>query len=155
MGESGEGDRDREAEGEGRADNPATRITTGSRALAVEPSAEDVPTTDEPREERPTPRAGAALGHEAGGGQGNEGGTGGSGGGANGEGGGINLPDPGDANVLVTDQILTEVMDALYLADFAIKTGQKSSDLSLRLPVIIAVIKTTAGKVRLFEKPTD
>jgi hypothetical protein len=58
---------------------------------------------------------------------------------------------PQDVDVLVTEAIRTEVADALYLADFAVKTGFKKADGRTLGIDTLQVIKVMAGKVQLFE----
>jgi hypothetical protein len=66
-------------------------------------------------------------------------------------------PEPpiGDAEVLVTDQIRSEVSDALELADFIVKTGARKADGHALAPEILKVINVTAGKIHLFEMASD
>jgi hypothetical protein len=57
----------------------------------------------------------------------------------------------GDTDIVVTETIRAEVADALYLADFAVKTGFKKADGRTLGTDILHVIKVMAGKVQLFE----
>ena len=60
-----------------------------------------------------------------------------------------------DADVLVTEQIRSEVRDALELADFIVKTGARKLDGRALGPEGIRVIKVTAGDIKLFEDPKE
>jgi hypothetical protein len=71
--------------------------------------------------------------------------------------GGALPPDPpiGDVTVFVSEVIRNEVRDALELADFIVKSGVRQANGGSLAPEILSVIKVTAGKIRLFEKPSD
>lgn len=65
-------------------------------------------------------------------------------------------PEPvGDSDILVTEQIRSEVRDALELADFIVKTGARKVDGQALGPEGIRVIKVTAGNVKLFEEAKE
>jgi len=67
------------------------------------------------------------------------------------------LPEPpiGDAEILITNQIRSEVSDALELVDFIVKTGSRTVNGLALAPETLKVIKVTAGKIRLFESTSE
>jgi hypothetical protein len=66
-------------------------------------------------------------------------------------------PEPpiGDAEILITNQIRSEVSDGLELVDFIVKTGSRTANGLALAPETLKVIKVTAGKIRLFESTSE